>query len=418
MPLRVPPSSAAGAAARAGSPQEPSRDTDATPLADESSSTPLSFEQPEVEDVEAAPHRREKSGSTIVTQKAQKGTDSQTHSREPSSPSTPTKSVYTSSAGVHDRDDYPTSSPAISHSVDSHTSLPLDPQTSWYANAYREAELQTFHCDRVKKLPLSGLDPSMLLGFLCHSEAEFEDFCERVAKLPQKIVTVQDELPTWSDDEDGALESVSEPVSGPEMSDDESESSAAELPAVLTADIVDEFGRKTSRPVSPGLTVSRSSTPSDAFSTLRVSQREDFELINTEKPFEPRPEVERTLTARPGDGHSRNQSLDLLSVPVDEEDDIEMLRSESSTFSKDIDEPAPKGSPRSVETASLDSKSVKSMRSAHSLRSDSLRSESAASTPLTRSTEGFENEAEVPESAEKQLTISPVKGDVTPVSSS
>lgn len=61
--------------------------------------------------------------------------------------------------------------------------LPVDSQTAWYASAYSEEKLRSFHCDRVKKLPLSGLDPSMLLGFLVQSEAEFDDFCERVAKV-------------------------------------------------------------------------------------------------------------------------------------------------------------------------------------------------------------------------------------------
>lgn len=62
-------------------------------------------------------------------------------------------------------------------------SLPVDPQTAWYASAYSENMLKTYHCDKVKKLPLSGLDPSMLLGFLCQTEAEFDDFCDRVAKV-------------------------------------------------------------------------------------------------------------------------------------------------------------------------------------------------------------------------------------------
>ncbi|WWD22424.1 hypothetical protein CI109_106915 [Kwoniella shandongensis] len=88
---------------------------------------------------------------------------------------------------------------------------PVNPETLWYANAYSENQLRTFHCEKVKKMPLSGLDPSMLLGFLCRDEKDFEDFCERVAKLPQKIFTVQDEPPTWDEDDDAGLESVSEP---------------------------------------------------------------------------------------------------------------------------------------------------------------------------------------------------------------
>ncbi|KAJ7216903.1 hypothetical protein C8J57DRAFT_1732410 [Mycena rebaudengoi] len=59
------------------------------------------------------------------------------------------------------------------------------------------AELRTFHCEKVHKMPLSGLDPSMLLGF-----------------LPWTIFAIQDEPPMWpgaDDDDDMGLESVSDP---------------------------------------------------------------------------------------------------------------------------------------------------------------------------------------------------------------
>lgn len=106
------------------------------------------------------------------------------------------------------------------------SALPVNPRTVWYANAYPEAALRTFHCEKVKKMPLSGLDPSMLLGFLITDQDDFDDFCDRVKavsltkpefrleltlQLPQKIFTVQDEPPTWDDDDETGLESVSEP---------------------------------------------------------------------------------------------------------------------------------------------------------------------------------------------------------------
>ena len=66
-------------------------------------------------------------------------------------------------------------------------SLPtVDGDTLWYASAYSEAQLRTFHCEKVKKMPLSGLDPSMLLGFLVRNEADFEDFCQRVNKVSRQ----------------------------------------------------------------------------------------------------------------------------------------------------------------------------------------------------------------------------------------
>ncbi|EIW67990.1 hypothetical protein TREMEDRAFT_63874 [Tremella mesenterica DSM 1558] len=94
--------------------------------------------------------------------------------------------------------------------------LAVEPQAAWYATAYSKAQLGTFHCDKVRKIPLSGLDPSMLLGFVCKDEADFEDFCSRVAQLPQKIFTIQEEPPCWGEGDDAGFESVS---SGPDVSE-------------------------------------------------------------------------------------------------------------------------------------------------------------------------------------------------------
>lgn len=59
----------------------------------------------------------------------------------------------------------------------------LDPLQRHYVTAYSHAELSTFHCDRVRKMPLSGLDPSMLMGFLCKDEQEWIDFRNRVTQV-------------------------------------------------------------------------------------------------------------------------------------------------------------------------------------------------------------------------------------------
>nr|XP_019048884.1 hypothetical protein I302_02663 [Kwoniella bestiolae CBS 10118]OCF27814.1 hypothetical protein I302_02663 [Kwoniella bestiolae CBS 10118] len=100
--------------------------------------------------------------------------------------------------------------------------LPVEPEMQWWINAYPEQALRTFHCEKVKKMPLSGLDPSMLLGFLVRSESDWEDFVERANKLPHKIFTVQDEPPSWDVDSDAGLESVSEPDE-PSLDDEEIE---------------------------------------------------------------------------------------------------------------------------------------------------------------------------------------------------
>nr|XP_019014629.1 uncharacterized protein I206_00713 [Kwoniella pini CBS 10737]OCF53410.1 hypothetical protein I206_00713 [Kwoniella pini CBS 10737] len=100
--------------------------------------------------------------------------------------------------------------------------IPVDRDTQWWINAYPEQSLRTFHCEKVKKMPLSGLDPSMLLGFLVRNEDDWADFVDRANKLPYKIFTVQDEPPSWDQDSDAGLESVSEPDE-PSLDDEEIE---------------------------------------------------------------------------------------------------------------------------------------------------------------------------------------------------
>ncbi|KAJ7088981.1 hypothetical protein C8R44DRAFT_818952 [Mycena epipterygia] len=65
-------------------------------------------------------------------------------------------------------------------------------------------------------MPLSGLDPSMLIGFVARDETEWIELRRRIGQLPRTVFAVQDEPPTWpgadDDDDDGiGLESISDP---------------------------------------------------------------------------------------------------------------------------------------------------------------------------------------------------------------
>ncbi|KAJ6622319.1 hypothetical protein B0H10DRAFT_1944707 [Mycena sp. CBHHK59/15] len=66
---------------------------------------------------------------------------------------------------------------------DSNTSGMSRSEEAHYARAYSTAELRTFHCERVRKMPLSGLDTSMLVGFVCRDEAEWVDLRRRVGEV-------------------------------------------------------------------------------------------------------------------------------------------------------------------------------------------------------------------------------------------
>jgi cysteine protease ATG4 len=63
------------------------------------------------------------------------------------------------------------------------SAITLDSVTHYYATAYSAVDLLTYHCDRVRKMPVSSLDPSMLLAFLCRDEAEWKDLRARITEV-------------------------------------------------------------------------------------------------------------------------------------------------------------------------------------------------------------------------------------------
>ena len=50
-------------------------------------------------------------------------------------------------------------------------------------NAYDEESLETYHCTIPRKIHISHLDPSMLLGFYCRTREEFNDFCDYITQV-------------------------------------------------------------------------------------------------------------------------------------------------------------------------------------------------------------------------------------------
>jgi hypothetical protein len=140
----------------------------------------------------------------------------------------------------------------------------------YYASAYSPAELQTFHCEKVRKMHLSGLDPSMLVGFLCRDAEEWRDFRKRVVEvrwlpfefclgaygtqLPRAIFSVQEEPPSWpsvdlggDEEDDGlALESVA-------SSDDPRAASASPLSTNTVASVLTPVDTTAAADSSPNL---------------------------------------------------------------------------------------------------------------------------------------------------------------------
>ncbi|EJD04597.1 uncharacterized protein FOMMEDRAFT_133827 [Fomitiporia mediterranea MF3/22] len=130
----------------------------------------------------------------------------------------------------------------------------LDLIQEHYVTSYSPMELRTFHCDRVRKMPLSSLDPSMLIGFLCRDERDWKDLRERVTEMSRRykaIFSIQDEPPSWpSDSDEMGMESVSdvdidmdEPADEVSLSPEPEDRDAGEGEASDNADA----GRPTSR---------------------------------------------------------------------------------------------------------------------------------------------------------------------------
>ena len=101
-----------------------------------------------------------------------------------------------------------------------------DDEDEWWSHAYTEAQTSTFHCEKVRRMPIKSLDPSMLLGFLVKDEEHLVDLCARIKALPKTIFSFAESAPKWVDDDDfdPSMESFSEPSVG-EESDDEAEKS-------------------------------------------------------------------------------------------------------------------------------------------------------------------------------------------------
>lgn len=111
--------------------------------------------------------------------------------RTPASPSPLSKQLSTSSSssgGAHARWHTTGANGAGSELSGAASDTNLDHAQTHYATAYSAAELRTFHCDRVRKMPLSGLDPSMLIGFLCKNEADWIDLRRRVAEVWTRFI--------------------------------------------------------------------------------------------------------------------------------------------------------------------------------------------------------------------------------------
>ncbi|KAK7688333.1 hypothetical protein QCA50_008705 [Cerrena zonata] len=239
----------------------------------------------------------------------------------------------------------------------------LDAMQRHYVTAYSHAELKTFHCDRVRKMPLSGLDPSMLMGFLCKDEQDWVDFRHRVSQLSKRshkatVITIQDEPPNWTSDSEMDLRSMSDhdiDIDLPEEDDEDemSSSGASRAASVSSPDtsISAQGGGDTEDdplgPITPGAAklsfdlsndrlsekMNRSISGRDEGNSLSFDDEEDEEWLDTsETPQTPLP----TWTAPSVAQHQQRHHAVPLSAS----------RSSSSSISRESSASAESAPPR------------------------------------------------------------------------
>ncbi|KAI8450500.1 hypothetical protein BY996DRAFT_6417315 [Phakopsora pachyrhizi] len=104
-----------------------------------------------------------------------------------------------------------------------------DDLEEFYVRAYPDSVLRTFHPEKVRRMTLSALDPSMLVGFLVRDSADWEDLTARIRSFKPPLFHIAERTPSWmrsdpdptsvrrsndfrpSDDSDLGVDSWSEP---------------------------------------------------------------------------------------------------------------------------------------------------------------------------------------------------------------
>ncbi|KAL0083106.1 hypothetical protein F4703DRAFT_1095013 [Phycomyces blakesleeanus] len=68
---------------------------------------------------------------------------------------------------------------------------------------YSEKDLSTYHCPIPRKIHITQVDPSMLLGFYCQTQEDFDIFCSQISEISKHctpIFTVEQRAPEYDED--------------------------------------------------------------------------------------------------------------------------------------------------------------------------------------------------------------------------
>ncbi|KAG1175695.1 hypothetical protein G6F70_002525 [Rhizopus microsporus] len=68
---------------------------------------------------------------------------------------------------------------------------------------YTKEDFNTYHCTIPRKIHISSIDPSMLIGFYCRNAKEFDSLCEQITQMSKEyspIISVEQSAPAYDED--------------------------------------------------------------------------------------------------------------------------------------------------------------------------------------------------------------------------
>ncbi|KAJ3276697.1 Cysteine protease atg4 [Borealophlyctis nickersoniae] len=71
-------------------------------------------------------------------------------------------------------------------------------------SSYTPEDLSSFHCETVRVASIASVDPSLVLGFYCRDQKEFEEFCghaKTVSEGKTPLFTIEETAPDYQDDD-------------------------------------------------------------------------------------------------------------------------------------------------------------------------------------------------------------------------
>ncbi|KAG1451346.1 hypothetical protein G6F56_008109 [Rhizopus delemar] len=72
-----------------------------------------------------------------------------------------------------------------------------------HLSQYTKEEFATYHCSTPRKIRLSSIDPSMMVGFYCRNMREFDLLCQQIEKISKNhtpIVSIEQSAPDYDED--------------------------------------------------------------------------------------------------------------------------------------------------------------------------------------------------------------------------